>query len=177
MTDAYVRTTTAMGTVVTAHIVGRSEGAKRRDSAAMRALDWFDRVERTCSRFDPDSELSRLTQQMMRRATWKQLHDHVLVRVIARVYQVLGVKLTQRKLAQTVPFVGIGINAALSANMTRHTYQRAEDVYRLRFLSEKYGLDPHEWLRDFEPADEDVETAMDLPDVAEMLDEERQLEG
>jgi len=27
----------------------------------MRALDWFDRVERTCSRFDPDSELNRLT--------------------------------------------------------------------------------------------------------------------
>lgn len=121
--------------------------------------------------------LSRLTQQMMRSATWKQLNEHVLVRVIARVYQVLGVRLTQRKLAQTVPFVGVGINAALSANMTRHTYQRAEDVYRLRFLSEKYGLDPQEWLRDFEPTDDDPEPGMDLPDVAEMLDEERQLEG
>jgi EcsC protein family len=73
--------------------------------------------------------LSRLTQQMMRRAPWKQLNEHVLVRVIGRVYQVLGVKLTRRKLAQMVPVVGVGINAVLSANMTRHTYQRAEDVY------------------------------------------------
>jgi hypothetical protein len=61
--------------------------------------------------------------------------------------------------------------------MTRHTYQRAEDVYRLRFLSEKYGLDPQEWLQDLEPTDDDLEPAMELPDVAEMLDEERRLEG
>lgn len=118
--------------------------------------------------------LSRLTQQMMRRVTWKQLNEHVLVRVIGRVYQVLGVKLTQRKLAQTVPVVGIGINAALSANMTRHVYQRAEDVYRLRFLSEKYGLDPQAWLQGVTRVDDDPETRMEPPDIAEMLDEERQ---
>ncbi len=117
--------------------------------------------------------LSRLTQQMMRRATWKQLNEHVLVRVIGRVYQVLGVKLTQGKLAQTVPVVGVGINAALSANMTRHTYQRAEDVYRLRFLSEKYSLDPQAWLQGVTRVDDDPESRRELPDIAEMLDEER----
>jgi EcsC family protein len=119
--------------------------------------------------------LSRLAQQMMRRATWKQLTEHVLVRIIGRVYRVLGVKLTQRKLAQTVPVVGIGINAALSANMTRHTYQRAEDVYRLRFLSEKYSLDPQAWLQSVTRVDQDPESRRELlPDIAEMLDEERQ---
>jgi hypothetical protein len=118
--------------------------------------------------------LSRLTQQMMRRATWKQLNEHVLVRVIGRVYQVLGVKLTQGKLAQTVPVVGVAINAALSANMTRHTYQRAEDVYRLRFLSEKYSLDPQAWLQGVTRVDDDPESRRELPDIAEMLDEERQ---
>jgi len=51
-----------MGTVVTAHVVGPSRGAADRESSAMRALDWFDRVERTCSRFDPESELTRLTR-------------------------------------------------------------------------------------------------------------------
>ena len=63
MTDAYVRTTTAMGTVVTAHVVGRSRGVDDREASTMRALDWFDRVERTCSRFDPESELARLGRQ------------------------------------------------------------------------------------------------------------------
>jgi len=62
VTDAYVRTTTAMGTVVTAHVVGRSRSGADRESSTMRALDWFERVERSCSRFDPESELTRLTQ-------------------------------------------------------------------------------------------------------------------
>lgn len=116
--------------------------------------------------------LSRLTQQMMRRATWEQLNEDILVRIIGRVYQVLGVKLTHRKLAQTVPFVGIGINAALTANMTSRTYQRAEDVYRLRFLSEKYGLDPQAWLQGVTRVDQDPESRGELlPDIAEMLEE------
>jgi hypothetical protein len=118
--------------------------------------------------------LSRLTQQMMRRATWKQLNEQVLVRVIGRVYQVLGLRLTQRKLAQTVPFVGVAINAALNANMTRHTYQRAENVYRLRFLSEKYDLDPLAWLQDIPGLDDDLEPQTELPDIVQMLDQERQ---
>lgn len=117
--------------------------------------------------------LSRLTQQMMRRATWKQLNEQVLVRVIGRVYQMLGFLLTKRKLAQTVPVVGVGINAALSANMTRHVYQRAEDIYRIRFLSEKYGVDPHAWLQGATHVYGDPEPGMELPDVAEILDEER----
>lgn len=82
----------------------------------------------------------------MRRATWEQLNRQILVRTIGRVYQALGLKLTQRKLAQTVPVVGIGIDAALSASMTRHVYQRAEDAYRGRFLPERYGLDASDWL-------------------------------
>ena len=98
----------------------------------------------------------------------------VLVRVIGRMYQVLGLRLTQRKLAQTVPFVGVGINAALSANMTRHAYQRAEDVYRLRFLTEKYGLDPQTWLRGISGVNDDLESQSEQLDIVQMLDEEIQ---
>jgi thiamine biosynthesis lipoprotein len=53
-----------MGTVVTAHVVGRSRNDIDRETSAMRALDWFDRVERVCSRFDPESELSRLATRV-----------------------------------------------------------------------------------------------------------------
>lgn len=73
--------------------------------------------------------LSRLTQQMMRRATWEQLNKDLLVKVIQRVYQMLGVHLTQRKLAQAVPVAGIALNATLSAQLTQRTYQRAQAIY------------------------------------------------
>ncbi|MGD9959296.1 EcsC family protein [Nocardioides sp.] len=137
------------------------------------------------AKYEALSALSRLSQQMMRRATWKQLNEHVLVRVIARTYQVLGLKLTQRKLAQALPFVGVAINTALSANMTRHTYHRAEDAYRLRFLSEKYDVNPREWMAknamdDLLATPTHDEEAYDggMPNVADLLDDElRAIEG
>lgn len=56
-----------MGTVVTVHIVGRgtsyAERIEREESAAS-ALAWFDEVERVCSRFDPQSELSQLSTRI-----------------------------------------------------------------------------------------------------------------
>ncbi|WP_293781493.1 EcsC family protein [uncultured Aeromicrobium sp.] len=118
--------------------------------------------------------LSRLSQQMMRRATWKQLNEQVVVRAISRVYQALGLKLTQRKLAQTVPVVGVGLNATLNANMTRHVYQRAEDVYRIRFLSDKYGIDPQMWIPADVADDVDPGSGEELPDVVAILEEEQE---
>lgn len=118
--------------------------------------------------------LSRLSQQMMRRATWKQLDQHVLVKAITRAYQMLGLRLTQRKLGQIVPVVGVALNAALSANMTSGVYQRAEDVYRVRFLSDKYGLDPADWLMGAPVPDEPAGMSPEgVLDVAAILDEER----
>jgi thiamine biosynthesis lipoprotein len=49
-----------MGTVITAHVVGQSQPGIDRETGSTHALDWFDRVERVCSRFDPESELCRL---------------------------------------------------------------------------------------------------------------------
>jgi hypothetical protein len=113
--------------------------------------------------------LSRLTQQMMRRATWSQLNERVLVRVNAKVYQLLGINLTQKKLAQTIPIVGIGLNAVLSAELTERTFRRAGAVYRLRFLSERYGIDPENWLRDL---DDSAAINEDIVDVDDLLQEE-----
>jgi thiamine biosynthesis lipoprotein len=52
---------TALGTVVTIHVVGSDSDARE---AVERASGWFEHVERTCSRFDPDSELSRLCSRI-----------------------------------------------------------------------------------------------------------------
>ena len=114
--------------------------------------------------------LSRLTQEMARQATWAQLNNHVLVRVIERMYVSLGFKLTKKRLAQAVPAIGVAISATMSANSTKTTYERAEDAYRLRFLSDKYGIDPADWVTGL-PSDEDDSDNEDVIDVAELIDE------
>ncbi|WP_396925848.1 EcsC family protein [Mycolicibacterium sp.] len=89
--------------------------------------------------------LSRLTQDMMRRATWKQLQQHQLVNVIQTVVTSLGFNLTKKKLAQAVPVAGAVINGGLNARLAQNTFNRAQSAYRLRFLTEKYGLDASQW--------------------------------
>nr|WP_238356562.1 EcsC family protein [Kribbella italica] len=121
--------------------------------------------------------LSRLTQQMMRQATWKQLNEHLLVRAIGKVYQILGLRLTQKKLAQTVPFVGVGLNAALSASLTERTFRRAQAVYRLRTLSETYGIDPEEWMPRSPSPENDDAAGEAAVDVMAVLDAERDASG
>jgi len=67
VTDAYVHTTTSMGTVVTIHVVGHGATAAtrtQRKEDVDAALAWFLEVERVCSRFDPASELSRLSMHI-----------------------------------------------------------------------------------------------------------------
>jgi FAD:protein FMN transferase len=65
--DEYLHTFSAMGTVVTLHVVGHgSTAARRRErkAAVARAAAWFDEIERTCSRFAPTSELARLSTRV-----------------------------------------------------------------------------------------------------------------
>lgn len=91
------------------------------------------------------TSLRRLAAQMMRQPTWAQLNQHALVKLIDRVFAQLGEKLTKQKLGQAVPVAGVLINAGLSAHMTDTTFRAARDVYRVRFLSDKYGIDPRSW--------------------------------
>lgn len=114
--------------------------------------------------------LSRLTQQMMRQATWRQLNEHLLTQVIQKVYEQLGIKLTQRKLGQAVPVLGVALNAALSAQLTEQTFRRAQAVYRLRLLSERYGIDPRAWTEGENPSPTpsmESEHAVDLMQILE----------
>lgn len=53
--------------------------------------------------------------------------------------------------------MGAAINASVNAGLTHQTFRRAEAVYRLRFLSVKYGIDPDEWRRDVPVGSDEVE--------------------
>lgn len=111
--------------------------------------------------------LSRLVQDMMRQATWKQLEQHQLVNIIQTIVTSLGFKLTKKKLAQVVPVAGVVINGGLNARLAHSTFRRAQDAYRLRFLTEKYGLDPASWAPDIVGTE-----AVDLPMVDEIVEAE-----
>ena len=61
---AYVHRTALMGTVITIVVLPAGDAEPREAQPAVeRAVDWFRQVEATCSRFDADSELSRLCAQ------------------------------------------------------------------------------------------------------------------
>jgi hypothetical protein len=93
------------------------------------------------------------------------LRQNLLVSAIDRTYTALGFKLTKKKLAQAVPILGAALNAGVNAGLVNQTHRRAEAVYRLRFLSEKYGIEPAEWRREM-PAE-----AAEAEDVV-LVDEE-----
>ncbi|CAO1649204.1 EcsC family protein [Salinibacterium sp. NYA9b] len=90
--------------------------------------------------------LARLSQQMMRKATWKELEKDVLVKFIQTVFTKIGVKLTHKRLAQIVPVLGGVISAGLSYDMLSRALGDATRIYRVRYLSEKYGLSFDDWL-------------------------------
>jgi hypothetical protein len=70
------------------------------------------------------------------------------------------------------PVAGAVLNAAANAGLVNQSFRRAETVYRLRFLSEKYDIDPAEWCREFPIGSDEVE---DVVQVDEEL--EAEIEG
>jgi hypothetical protein len=60
----------------------------------------------------------------------------------------LSVRLTQRKLAQALPIVGIAAGAGLNYTLMRKVGTAASFMYRERFLIDKYALDSGEPVPD-----------------------------
>jgi EcsC family protein len=85
-------------------------------------------------------ELNKLVQGLARKHTWDQLRQNVVTKVVEQVYAQLGMRLTQRKLGQAVPVVGVLIGAGLNAKTLSRVVDDAEHAYRKRHLQEKYGI-------------------------------------
>ncbi len=94
------------------------------------------------------AELSRLVQVMMRHPNHVALDKFVLIKVTKEFLKRLGFRVAHQRLAQLVPFVGVVVNAGTNATSISVLGDRAQDAYRLRFLTEKYNLDPAAWLAD-----------------------------
>jgi hypothetical protein len=116
--------------------------------------------------------LARLSQQMMRHATWEKLGKDPLVRVIQRIFETLGLRLTHRRLANVVPIAGGVLSAGLSYQTLGSAIDDATRVYRARYLADKHGLSWDEWLQQPHPFDEaDLVAEATALEIAEVLDE------
>lgn len=65
----------AMDTTITIEVPGDAQGSAE---AVRAAFGWFDEVERVCSRFDPDSELSRACRNILQPVALSPLLFHAL---------------------------------------------------------------------------------------------------
>jgi EcsC protein family len=85
-------------------------------------------------------DLNRLVRMIVRNATWKQLDDNVITKIVHRVFRLLAERLTKRKLAAALPVAGIVIGAGLNARTLSRVADGADLLYREHFLRERHGL-------------------------------------
>lgn len=116
-------------------------------------------------------QLSKVTQQLIRRKAWAELNEQLIVRVITQVFKRLGLRVTQRKLGQAVPVVGIVIGAGLNASYLQSVARDAELAYRMRFLAEKHDLDPST-LAPLPKTEDAAAASGDFIDIEEIVDAE-----
>lgn len=85
------------------------------------------------------SELSQLTQMLVRRAPWAKLNEKVFTKVVQKFAARFSFRLTQKKLGQFVPVAGVAVGAGLNYLVIDQIAVAAQDAYRERFLVDKSG--------------------------------------
>ncbi|TDC35563.1 hypothetical protein E1261_01370 [Kribbella albertanoniae] len=86
------------------------------------------------------SDISRLTQALVRGKSWDVLNETVVARVSTQLAKAFGIRLTKQGLGKVVPAVGIVVGGTLNWATLEAIVDAADVAYRRRFLLEKY---PH----------------------------------
>lgn len=86
------------------------------------------------------TEVAKATVMAAKKKSWDELQRVALVRLIQKVAEQLGIRLTKAKLAQVLPVVGGAIGGGFNAWYISKVCFAARMVYRERFLREKYGV-------------------------------------
>lgn len=85
------------------------------------------------------TEVAKATVMAAKKKTWDELQRVALVRLIQKIAEQLGIRLTKAKLAQILPVVGGFVGGGFNAWYISKVCFTARMVYRERFLREKYG--------------------------------------
>lgn len=86
------------------------------------------------------SDVSRLTQALVRGKTWDVLNESLLTKVASRFAARFSFRLTKQGLGKVVPLAGVGVGIAFNWATIEGILDAADVAYRRRFLLEKY---PH----------------------------------
>ncbi|MBF0502904.1 MAG: EcsC family protein [Candidatus Riflebacteria bacterium] len=86
-------------------------------------------------------ELDKLYHKIRLLTRWSTLDTSLIVVAIKKVAQLVGVRLTKAKLAQIVPVIASLIGAGFNGHFTNRACTAAYQLYRRRFLCDKYQLD------------------------------------
>jgi hypothetical protein len=86
------------------------------------------------------NELQKLAGMIVRNATWRQLDQNVVTKVVRRIFELLSQRVTKQKLGTALPFIGIAIGATLNARTLGKTADAADLLYRQQFLCDKYAV-------------------------------------
>ncbi len=87
------------------------------------------------------SQLIKIAKQVAQKKTWKQLEEYAFVNIVKIIAKALAIRLTKAKLAQVVPVAGALVGGGFNAYYTNKVCETAFNLYRERFLAEKYGED------------------------------------
>ncbi len=85
------------------------------------------------------AQLARIAVDAAKKKAWKDIEKAALASVIREIAKALGVRLTKAKLAQAVPIMGAAVGGGFNAYYTARVCDSAYQLYRERFLAEKYG--------------------------------------
>lgn len=87
------------------------------------------------------AQLAKIATQVAKKKSWEELEKLVLVNMIKKMAEALGIRLTEAKLAQAVPVFGAFIGAGFNAYYTEKVCDAAYFLYKERFLARKYNLE------------------------------------
>ena len=85
------------------------------------------------------AQLVKISQQVAKKQTWKQLEQHAFVKIIQQIASSLGVRITKAKLAQIIPVAGAVVGGGFNAYFTSNVCDAAYYLYRERFLARAHG--------------------------------------
>lgn len=85
------------------------------------------------------AQLVKISQQVAKKQTWKQLEQHAFVKIIQQIASSLGVRITKAKLAQIIPVAGAVVGGGFNAYFTSNVCDAAYYLYRERFLARTHG--------------------------------------
>jgi hypothetical protein len=83
------------------------------------------------------NNLNKIAMGAAKGTAWKELNEHAFVKFLQKIAETVGVRLTKKKLLQTIPIAGAAVGLGVNYGYTHDNLEAARMMYRKRWLIEK----------------------------------------